>query len=81
MQGGDYCDIPYTLKLSQISREMIFSLSSLASRRTGRANSRLAGLFSGKISPAKMWKFQCIGYMVAKPGFLSIVPQSDSKQA
>ena len=43
---------------------MIFVLNSLSSRWTGRANSRLDGLFSVKISAAKMRKFQYIGYII-----------------
>jgi len=69
-QTGDDCQhtrqyILDALELPQISREMIFSLSSPASRWTSSANSRLAGLFSGKISPTKMRKFQCIEYIPA----------------
>jgi len=41
---------------------MIFSLNSSANRRTSSANSRFAGLFSGKISPVKSRIFQCFEY-------------------
>ena len=54
--------MPDIVELPQISREMIFSPSSPASRRTSRANSRLAGMLGGKIRPAKVRKFQHIGY-------------------
>ena len=43
---------------------MIFPLSRSANRRTNSVNSRFAGLFRGKISPAKMRKFQYVGYIL-----------------